>query len=201
MTHSVDLSYEPSSFFPIIIHSFLVKEYDSVKDELIKNSYELKKNDPEGADISNVGGWQSNSSSLSDDNLTLNNIIFSSIRTLPLIENISVDIAGWTNINCPGSFNTKHTHPNCHLSGVFWIKIPDNSGDIIFDDPNNFKKFVEAESYDEDFKKYFRCGRGIKHSPKEGQVLIFPSYVEHMVGVNDSSEDRISYAFNIHINL
>jgi uncharacterized protein (TIGR02466 family) len=201
MTHSVDLSYEPSCFFPVIIHSFLVKEYDRVKDDLIKYSYELKKNDSEGKNVSNVGGWQSKSSKLSDENPTLNNIILSSIRTLPLVENLSVDIAGWTNINIPGSFNTSHNHPNCHLSGVFWIKIPDNSGDIVFDDPNNFNKFVEFQSYDEDFKNHFGCSRGIKHSPKEGQILIFPSYLEHMVDRNNSFEDRISYAFNIHINL
>ena len=116
MTHLVDLSYEPSGFFPIIIHSFLVKEYDSVKDDLIKNSYELKKNDPEGKNASNAGGWQSKSSKLTDENPLLNNIILSSIKNLPLVENLDIDIDGWTNINFPGSFNTSHNHPNCHLS-------------------------------------------------------------------------------------
>ena len=200
MTHLVDLSYEPSGFFPIIIHSFLVKEYDSVKGDLIKNSYELKKNDPEGKNASNAGGWQSKSSKLSDENPLLNNIILSSIKNLPLVENLDIDVDGWTNINFPGSFNTSHTHPNCHLSGVFWIKVPDNSGDIIFEDPNNFNKFVELESYTEDFKNYFGCSR-IMHSPEEGQIFIFPSYLVHMVDKNNSCEDRISYAFNIRITI
>ena len=200
MTHLVDLSYDSASFFPTIIHSFLVNEYDKVKDDLIKYSYELKKNNPEGKNISNVGGWQSEISNLSDENPLLNNIILKSIKNLPLVENLSIDIKGWTNINCPGSFNTVHCHPNCHLSGVLWIKIPDNSGNIIFNDPNSFNKFVEIESYTEEFKNNFNYCSNMTYSPREGNILIFPSYLEHMVDINDSFEDRISYSFNININ-
>ena len=33
--------------------------------------------------------------------------------------------------------------------------------------------------------------------PTEGRILIFPSSLEHEVEKNKSSEDRISYSFNI----
>ena len=33
--------------------------------------------------------------------------------------------------------------------------------------------------------------------PKEGTMLIFPSVLQHEVTENKSSEDRISYSFNI----
>ena len=35
--------------------------------------------------------------------------------------------------------------------------------------------------------------------PKEGSMLVFPSYLEHMVKPNESDEDRISVSFNLDI--
>ena len=45
----------------------------------------------------------------------------------------------YTTINKPGDYNIKHVHPTNNLSGVLWIKAPQNSGDIIFDSPNVFE--------------------------------------------------------------
>ena len=36
-------------------------------------------------------------------------------------------------------------------------------------------------------------------SPKEGSVILFPSYLRHAVEVNESDEDRISASFNVHM--
>ena len=34
-------------------------------------------------------------------------------------------------------------------------------------------------------------------TPDEGEILIFPSSLEHEVMKNESNEDRISYSFNM----
>ena len=41
----------------------------------------------------------------------------------------------WANINPPGGYNKPHLHPNSHFSGVYYIKAPKNSGQIVFNEP------------------------------------------------------------------
>ena len=43
-----------------------------------------------------------------------------------------------------------HTHPNCDLAGVFWIKCPKDCGDIVFENPCNFQTHNEVDSYTEE---------------------------------------------------
>ena len=44
----------------------------------------------------------------------------------------------WININGPGNYNHSHNHPGCDLSGVLWLKVPENSGNIVFESPQSF---------------------------------------------------------------
>ena len=41
----------------------------------------------------------------------------------------------WANINPPGGMNRPHLHPNSHFSGVYYIKAPQNSGKLVFNEP------------------------------------------------------------------
>ena len=41
----------------------------------------------------------------------------------------------WANINPTHSYNKTHTHPNSLWSGVYYIKVPKNSGKIFLEDP------------------------------------------------------------------
>ena len=41
----------------------------------------------------------------------------------------------WININPPSAWNQIHIHPNCHLSGCYYVRVPANSGGICFRDP------------------------------------------------------------------
>ena len=43
----------------------------------------------------------------------------------------------WANINPPGALNRPHLHPNSHFSGVYYIKAPKNSGQIVFNEPRS----------------------------------------------------------------
>jgi len=86
----------------------------------------------------------------------------------------------WFNINYPGSFNELHNHPSADhstngVSGTFYLKVPTNSGNIIFQDND---EELEIES-------------------KAGKLLLFPSYLMHRVSKNNSNSERISVAFNL----
>ena len=41
----------------------------------------------------------------------------------------------WANINPTYSYNKTHMHPNSLWSGVYYIKVPKNSGNLFLEDP------------------------------------------------------------------
>ena len=104
-------------------------------------------------------------------------------------------VAMWAIINKKNSYNVKHNHQNCYLSSAYYIKKPENSGDITFHDPKEAKtyRFPEVE------KHTSYSAESITIKPKEGDLLIFPSYLYHNVGINLSDEERVVVSFNIDI--
>ena len=111
----------------------------------------------------------------------------------------------WINISGKHHYNRLHSHGNCFLSGAYYIKVPKNSGAIVFENPscmfieNTFKKFDNwTFSGAEDFNSYNSPEWRIE--PLVGQLIMFPSYLRHYVEENQSDDDRISLSFNIMIN-
>ena len=82
----------------------------------------------------------------------------------------------WINFSYPKSYNKSHNHSldfNKNIfSGVYYVKVPEESGDLIF--PNS----------------------GDRISPKEGMTVLFHSSIWHAVEPNLSNDLRISFAFN-----
>ena len=101
------------------------------------------------------------------------------------------------NINEPGNFNIPHSHPRSHLSGVLWIKTPKNCGNIVFESPEIFNRYQELDSYSNKSRLDSNNYMTYYFAPKEGNILIFSSNLQHEVMENKSDEDRISYSFNI----
>ena len=191
----MDLKYKAHLLFPTCIHILEYKNFESIKDELVQHVYEEKNRDPKGREVSNRGGWQSQDFVKDDKILSLIGKIFYELPTVN--KNLIFSLGCWFNINKKGSYNTKNVHANSDFSGVFWLKAPMNSGDIVFDSPHNFSSFMERISYTEKFKNDTGCTDRYFFNPIEGKMLIFPSSLEHEVQPNESDEDRISVSFNI----
>ena len=197
----MDLNYKTNLIFPIPIHQFDVNGFSEIKDELIDYAYDYKKKDPKGVSLSNRGGWQSEGFEIINEDDVLQLFLINCLSNFPPIKE-SVELRGyaWININKPGDYNIKHVHPTNNLSGVLWIKCLENSGDIVFDSPNNFESFLENKSYDDDFKKSNFIDDSYHCYPTEGRMIVFPSHLEHRVQENKSNEDRISVSFNIRLS-
>ena len=197
----MDLNYKTNLIFPIPIHQFDVNEFSEIKDELIDYAYNYKKKDPIGVSLSNRGGWQSEGFNIINEDDVLQLFLINCLSNFPPIKK-SVELRGyaWININKPGDYNIKHVHPTNHLSGVLWIKCLENSGDIVFDSPNNFESFLENKSYEDDFKKSNFIDDSYHCYPTEGRIIVFPSHLQHHVQENKSNEDRISVSFNIRLS-
>ena len=194
----MDLNYKVTNLFPSSIHRLEIDNFDDYKEQLIKETYKERDEDPVGRSVSNIGGWQSNQTHIIDcKSETLKNIIMSSVSKLPMSGNLSCTIEGWKNINEPGNFNLPHSHPRSHLSGVLWIKIPKNSGNIVFESPEIFNRYQELDSYSDESRLNSNNYMTYYFTPKEGNILIFSSNLQHEVNENKSNEDRISYSFNV----
>jgi len=194
-----DLNYDIDSLFSIPIHYIKLDNFDDVRNHLIDYAYDVRENNI-GRSASNKGGFQSEPFYVDDTNDILHSLIINIISKIPCFKkNVNVECDAWVNINPPKSFNAKHCHPNCDIAAVLWIKIPKNSGDIVFESPFNFLSYKEMDSYNEDFKKKTKYYHSYTYPPKEGVVVLFPAHLQHKVHENKSDEDRISVSFNLKI--
>ena len=174
--------------------------FNEIKNQLIDYAYDLKKKDPEGATISNRGGWQSSGFSISDKDDVLHSFLINCLSLFPTMKKtVRIKAEAWVNINKPGDYNVKHQHPDCNLSGVLWIKCSENCGNIEFENPSGFQTYREIDSYIDDFKDRNNIYPAYYFPPTEGRTLVFPSYLQHKVEENQSDEDRISVSFNIRL--
>ena len=152
----------------------------------IEACYKWQKLEPQSAIKSNRGGWQSR------NNLHKEKLFFPLIRTLQneyssILDDPSQVITGlWLNISSYTNWNSPHRHvifadsyPYIKFSGVLYLKVPPNSGEINFQNPLNRDSFLNID-------------------PQEKMMIIFPSILEHYVEPNLNQEDRISIAFNMY---
>jgi len=100
----------------------------------------------------------------------------------------------WYTIYGNGKNVEEHFHPNCIISGVYYLKCPKNCGDIIFvDNVHNYKNYCVNISR----LKTFTYLKEYRITPEEGMILLFPSWLLHKTDFNRSDEDRIMFAFNL----
>ena len=190
------------SLFPSMAHMVEVENYPKVKDRVLKFIYEEQKKDPQGRSVSNLGGWQSQDTYANKDNI-LRNIVEGSVygyfRSSKIWKDgIKVGLANlWININKRGNFNALHTHPGSDLSGVMWIKSSPKCGNLLLDSPHQHYACDELRFSSEEYQRQCNSYPDYWFPPKEGNMVIFPSYLYHSVEMSESDEDRISISFNL----
>ena len=96
----------------------------------------------------------------------------------------------WTNYTEPGQWHHKHAHPNSFVSGVFYPQANKKTDKIYFYrdgfqmvklPPENYNSW-NSESW------WFDVGTG--------DLILFPSSLEHMVETVQGDQTRISLSFN-----
>ena len=172
-------------------------------EKLKKDIYLLRENDS-GSNISNNLGWHSASDLFLKKEETFQKVCTTCASSVASImksydskfnpDLFDARFSGWINVNPKGGSNILHSHPNAHWSGVLYIQQPTEvdgfSGMIEFVNPNQ-----EGRELAKILPK-FGFDNIIRIRPRTGQIVIFPSYVLHSVYPNNSTEDRITIAFN-----
>ena len=196
----MNINYTTENIFPVPIHIFNVNGFEKIQNDLIDYAYDLKNKEPKGVLFSNCGGWQSSCFLVNNENDILQSFLMDCLGEFPPIKkSVDLIVSAWLNINPPNSFNSMHSHPDCNLAGVLWIKTPKDCGNIVFQSPFDFQIYKEVESYTEEFKSQNKYFHKYNFIPIEGRILVFPSHLEHQVKPNESKEDRISVSFNIRL--
>ena len=106
-------------------------------------------------------------------------------------ENKFVMNTSWYTHSKPCQSAPFHNHSNCMFSGVFYVKVPENSGDIEFDSHSG-NTFQPRSSEPNIFNS-----RSIKIKPSKGKLLFFDSNIYHEIKRNESDQVRVSIAFNL----
>jgi uncharacterized protein (TIGR02466 family) len=99
---------------------------------------------------------------------------------------------GWVQTHKSGEMLHLHDHGGVIVACVYYIKASINSGDLLLVDPRG------SVNWDWETKDGFDGAKYKRVQPKEGKLVIFPGYVLHAVDPNNSKEERVSIAINIH---
>ena len=100
----------------------------------------------------------------------------------------------WALENPPGVGMHGHTHSNSVVSGsLYFAPMPDPPGNMIFERHNHYRQ-LELE-VDSDRTNIYNAPRNAI-VPKQGDLVLFSSSIQHYVESNTSSQTRHSIAFN-----
>ena len=181
-------------WFPTQVY---IKEFNLDNDKLAHDIVEWSKQDP-GLNKTNVNGWHSKSDMhqkpeykpLVDQLFEMQQEIFKEdcLADQPVLGNM------WANINPPGGFNRPHIHPNSLWSGVYYIKTPQHCGHLKLEDPKTRAEMVMPKRTTDQLPQHL--WREVHYEPIAGRCIMFPSWLNHTVDPNLSTDIRISVSFN-----
>ena len=199
------MSKKPSELhlaFSTPIWTSLIENYEELNNKMYKYIKIFQSKDLEGISKSNMNGWHSKNFDLEEEEPKfLVNSISSSLNIL--FNDMDWDLTNqkikithmWSIINKKHGYNARHIHSNNYISAAYYVRAPKNSGNIVFYDPRSAAVIFSPKK-----QKPNKLNTNIfSIEPKEGLLVLFPSYLHHSVNLNESQEERIVISFNINL--
>jgi uncharacterized protein (TIGR02466 family) len=127
----------------------------------------------------------------------LKNVYLFTEKYLKIIDTEFYFTTSWVNRHYPNDWAQDHMHENSLLSGVYYFKTEENSGNIVFLKGHNQEQ-VFPSALTPNYSEYnYTNGTNITVCVESGKLLIFPSNLIHKVLENKSDKERYSLAFNL----
>ena len=180
------------------------------KKNLVNEVLKLEKNAPSNL-RSNAGGFQSLAVDINVPDNQYVSELFNDIIA-PILNEVAVswgfpiakNLTYWYNVNRRYNYNHSHYHPQAILSGVLYLKVPTNSGKIVFtraDSESDRLDFLTSWQHEHNQLVLDSPNTNVLHSkePEENLLIVFPGHLEHYVEQNlteDLDDARISISFN-----
>ena len=189
--------------FPTPIGFFDVPNADPINDALKRSIVERMHVEPSRGK-SNVGGWHSDSNLFDwpiPEVVTLRSFIQKAVESMisQMLPGRSfqgaIQLKAWANVCGRGNYNTMHNHPECVLSGVYYVDPGTEvagrpeSGTLEFIDPRPGADMVVTPGSP--------FGRRFVVRPVAGRMVVFPSWLQHLVNPYEGEGYRIAISFNV----
>ena len=172
-----------------------------------------KERDTKGVQISNIGGWHSNTKMLGWGGEAAKALAY---KAMTMADDAMVNIGAkqgreygwvpemWANVSRKGNANQYHTHPGAYWSAVAYIddgyegsSDPALGGELQLLDPRMPMIRMAAV----DFRLKDQQGNAQNAEPKmrptTGLIVMFPSWLQHSVRAFHGEGTRISVAINL----
>ena len=131
----------------------------------------------------------------------VNKTVIDYLKQQGLDYSINWSLQAWANINQPGDYHSLHNHPHSYLSGTYYVCVPPqtlapkqrndlNPAAISFFDPRP-QANMNAIAGDYQVEAEHRV------DPADGMLLLWPSFLHHLVHPNMSAQARVSVSFNV----
>ena len=96
----------------------------------------------------------------------------------------------WYHITKTNGMHEPHIHPRCSWCGIYYIKSGnDDSGHTVFESPTK-------STYVDRGNLYLNNISTVRVKPRDGMLVLFPSYLIHYQALYTGMQDRIVIAFN-----
>lgn len=163
---------------------------------IINKLYQLRKEYPEIVSKSNKGdtNWQSDPWLFNEKELIpLCDEIYKRCKELFDVKDILFEQM-WGQISYKNDYNYLHSHSNkFDMTGIYYPMAPEDGPSIIFRDP---RPAAIANNF---FNTYYDNGEWRLFQPKNNNLFLFPSFLEHAVDVSQSNSERIVISFDINL--
>jgi len=194
------MALSKNDWFPTPVWHYTVENFQQLNETLWQEIYEEQQRDRQGEKWSNILGWYSvNNLHQRDRFAEFVNIV--NVNVLEVanflqwdLQKFSVNITTcWAIVNGKLASNSLHNHPNSILSGVYYLKTPEDCGGIYFNDPRPASQMLVPPVVDFNLWTFPK----VSYKPHAGTMLLFPSWLLHGVEMNMSEELRVCISFNI----
>ena len=188
---------------PLMAHKWA--DSDGLNAELRQRILEFQ-NRNAGVSKTNVGGWHSESGQLefcgpAGATLVERMYALGKEATARVLKEYGQPptqfdwtLHAWVNVNWPGAFNRMHTHPGSTWSGTYYVDTGTNEGAKVKPAPLHI--FDPCQGRANTFLPPL-VPSSFTIRPEAGLMILFPSYLAHMVFPHEGSDPRISIAFNL----
>lgn len=197
ITSAVIMTTIIKNWFPVPIYSTDETISPEENDSLEKRVMEIYSSTELGAD-----GWFCNTYNTLGSYELMEDLRFNSI--LNVVDKHVTEFArtwgtdsnpyctqSWANVSGENSYQEFHTHPGAVFSAVYYVKVPTGSGRIIFQNPTMPDMCPPPNPKGTEY-----ANDHCIYTPLEGTLLIFRSYLRHMVEIGKNKDPRITLAFN-----
>ena len=99
----------------------------------------------------------------------------------------------WAHITNDGGFHDVHNHPNCSWCGIYCVE----AGESLSETLNGINRFYSPlNSMTLDVGSHYLATNSNEWEPKDGVLIVFPSYLMHSALPYTGETDRVVISFN-----